>query len=159
MLFPLGFAENSIQLVPDGTLLLHVAIILVMVWVLNATLLKPISRILEERDKRTTGRRAEARDILNDVSEKLANYERSLRHARGEAYALAEAERAAAIQERQQKLNEMRLHLSDSVAQQKEAIQGQAEEARSTLGAEAQSMAREIGGRILNRPVSGAEMN
>ena len=31
MTFPLGFAENSIQLVPDGTLLLHVLLILVMV--------------------------------------------------------------------------------------------------------------------------------
>jgi F-type H+-transporting ATPase subunit b len=159
MVFPLGFAENSIQLVPDGTLLLHVVIILVMVWVLNATLLKPISRILEEREKRTRGRREEARGILGDVSESLARYERSLRQARGEAYALAETERAAAMQERQQKLNEMRLHLSESVAQQKEAIQRQAETERGKLGAEAQSMAREIGSRLLNRPVSGAGMN
>jgi hypothetical protein len=49
MVFPLGFAENSIQLVPDGTLLLHVLIILVMVYVLNATLFKPINLILEAR--------------------------------------------------------------------------------------------------------------
>ena len=40
----LGFAEDSIQLVPDGTLVLHVIIILVMVYVLNATLFKPIKR-------------------------------------------------------------------------------------------------------------------
>jgi F0F1-type ATP synthase membrane subunit b/b' len=49
----LGFAENSIQLVPDGTLILHVIIILVMVYVLNATLYKPINKILESREKRT----------------------------------------------------------------------------------------------------------
>src|SRR5260370_11712668 len=121
MLFPLGFAENSIQLVPAGTLLLHVAIILVMVWVLNATLLKPISSIGEEREKRTQGRREEARGILGDVSERLARYEGSLRQARSEAYALAETERAAAMQERQQKVNEMRLHSAESVAQQKDA--------------------------------------
>jgi len=42
MTLPLGLAENSIQLVPDGTLILHVLIILVMVYVLNATLFKPI---------------------------------------------------------------------------------------------------------------------
>jgi len=46
MTLPLGFAENSIQLVPDGTLLLHILIILVMVYVLNATLFKPINQIL-----------------------------------------------------------------------------------------------------------------
>ena len=60
----LAFAENSIQLVPDGTLILHIVIILVMVFVLNATLFKPINRILEEREKRTRGRSGEAQDIL-----------------------------------------------------------------------------------------------
>ena len=56
MPFVLGFAENSIQLVPDGTLILHVIIILVMVYVLNATLYKPINQILASREKRTRGR-------------------------------------------------------------------------------------------------------
>ena len=66
MVFPLGFAENSIQLVPDGTLILHVLIILVMVYVLNATLYKPINRILEAREKQTKGRLTEAQEILKD---------------------------------------------------------------------------------------------
>ena len=108
MTYPLGFAENSIQLVPDGTLILHVIIILVMVWILNKTLYKPINRILEAREKRTHGRMSEAQEILHDVSEKVSNYERQLRQARAEGYALAEQERIAAMQERQGKLNEMR---------------------------------------------------
>src|SRR5258708_1709110 len=90
MVYPLGFAENSIQLVPDGTLWLHVLIIIVMVYVLNATLFRPINRILEAREKRTRGRLTEAQEILSSVSEKLAEYERALRRARTEAYALAE---------------------------------------------------------------------
>ena len=53
MTLPLGLAENSIQLVPDGTLILHVLIILVMVYVLNATLFKPINQILAARERRT----------------------------------------------------------------------------------------------------------
>ena len=90
MTFPLGFAENSIQLVPDGTLILHVIIILVMVFVLNATLYKPINRILEARERRTRGRMSEAQEIMTDVSQKLANYEKQLRQARAYAYALSE---------------------------------------------------------------------
>ncbi len=62
----LAFAENSIQLVPDGTLFLHIAIILVMVFVLNHTLFKPINRILEERERRTRGRTGEAREICSE---------------------------------------------------------------------------------------------
>ena len=44
-------AETSIQLVPDATLLLHLVMVVVMVFVLDRTLLKPVNRILSERDK------------------------------------------------------------------------------------------------------------
>ncbi len=159
MTFPLGFAENSIQLVPDGTLLLHIVIILVMIYVLNATLYKPINRILEAREKRTRGRMSEAEEILRNVSEQLSQYERSLRQARGEAYSFTEHERAGAMQERQLKLNEMRQQLAESMAREKETIQRQTEEARGLLEVESRRIAREIGTRILSRPISGAEMN
>ncbi len=159
MTLPLGFAENSIQLVPDGTLILHVLIILVMVYVLNSTLFKPINRILEARERRTKGRLSEAQEILRTVGEQLANYERQLRQARGAAYAFSESERGAAMQERQQKLNEMRQQLSESIAQEKKAIEKQADEARGTLEVESRRLAREIGARVLSRPISDAEMN
>src|ERR1051326_7025485 len=69
-----GFAEDSIQLVPDGTLVLHVIIILIMVYVLNATLYKPINQILASREKRTRGRLSEAQEIMQSVSEKTGEY-------------------------------------------------------------------------------------
>ena len=159
MTYPLGFAENSIQLVPDGTLILHVIIILVMVWILNKTLYKPINRILEAREKRTHGRMSEAQEILTDVGEKVSNYERQLRQARAEGYALAEQERTAAMQERQGKLNEMRQQLSESIAQEKQTIQTQVEEARVTLNSESRRIAREIGERVLDRPIGSADVN
>jgi F-type H+-transporting ATPase subunit b len=153
MTFPLGFAENSIQLVPDGTLILHVIIILVMVFVLNATLYKPINRILEAREKRTRGRMSEAQEIMTDVSQKLANYEKQLRQARADAYALSEQERTAAMQERQQKLNEMREQLAGSIAQEKRVIAEQVEGARASLEDESQRIASDISSRVLNRRV------
>ena len=159
MTYPLGFAENSIQLVPDGTLILHVIIILVMVWILNKTLYKPINRILEAREKRTHGRMSEAQEILTDVSEKVSNYERQLRQARAEGYAMTEQERTLAMQERQGKLNEMREQLSESIAQEKQTIQTQVEEARVTLDGESLRIAREIGERVLDRPVGRGEVN
>jgi F-type H+-transporting ATPase subunit b len=159
MVYPLGFAENSIQLVPDGTLLLHVLIILTMVYVLNATLFKPINRILEAREKRTRGRLTEAQEILGNVSEKLAEYERALRAARTESYAFTEHERAGAMQDRQSALDEMRAKLAASTASEKEAISHQAEAARTTLDADARRIAVEIGSRVLSRPITNADLN
>jgi len=155
MTFPLGFAENSIQLVPDGTLILHVIIILVMVFVLNATLYKPINRILEAREKRTRGRMSEAQEIMTDVSQKLANYERRLRQARTDAYALSEQERTAAMQQRQQKLNEMRAELAESIMKEKQIIAEQAEGVRTSLEDDSRRLASDISSRVLHRPVSG----
>jgi F-type H+-transporting ATPase subunit b len=152
----LGFAENSIQLVPDGTLFLHIALILVMVFVLNRTLFKPINRILEEREKRTRGRSGEARGILQRVEESTANYERALREARAEGYRLMEQVRAEAMRERQLVLNSIREEVDRLTTEQKEAIAAQTEAARATLGSDALSIAREIGERILHRPISEA---
>ncbi|HEY6047192.1 MAG TPA: ATP synthase F0 subunit B [Pyrinomonadaceae bacterium] len=159
MTFPLGFAENSIQLVPDGTLLLHVILILVMVYVLNATLFKPINSILEAREKRTRGRLTEAEEIVQSVGEKLAEYERALRLARTEAYAFTEHERAEAMQERQKNLDAMRAKLAESIASEKIAVQHQAEEARASLEVESRRIAIEIGSRVLSRPIRDFDMN
>lgn len=159
MVYPLGFAENSIQLVPDGTLLLHVLIILVMVYVLNATLFKPINQILANREKRTRGRLTEAQQIMGNVSDKLSEYERALRAARNEAYAFSEHERAAAMQDRQKALDEMRAQLTASTAAEKEAINGQAEAARAALEDDAHRIALEISSRVLNRAITNADLN
>ena len=150
----LCFAENSIQLVPDGTLFLHIALILLMVFVLNATLFKPINRILEERERRTRGRSGNARDILHDVEEKMSLYERTLREARSEGYRLMEQERATALRERQIKLDAVREEIGRSIAEQKDALNAQVEHARATLKDDALQIAAELGAQILHRPVS-----
>jgi F-type H+-transporting ATPase subunit b len=138
---------------------LHVLIILVMVYVLNATLFRPINLILENREKRTRGRLTEAQEIMGNVSERLAEYERALRAARTEAYALSEHQRAAAMQDRQRELDEMRAQLAASISSEKKAIQSQAEAARITLEADARRIAVEIGTRVLSRPISDVELN
>ena len=152
----LAFAENSIQLVPDGTLFLHIAIILLMVFVLNATLFKPINRILEERERRTRGRSSEAHEILQRVEASMTRYERTLREARAEGYRLLEQERASAVTERQARLGAVREEINRSIGEEKEALRIQVEQARATLGQDARQLAAEIGSQILNRPISEA---
>ena len=75
--------------------------------------------------------------------------------ARAEAYALSESERGSAMQERQQKLNEMRQQLAESIAKEKQTINQQADEARASLENESRQIAGEISSRVLNRPVAG----
>ncbi|HZE64368.1 MAG TPA: ATP synthase F0 subunit B [Pyrinomonadaceae bacterium] len=144
-----ALAENSIQLVPDGTLLFHLALIVVMVALLNATLLKPINRILEERDRRTKGRLSEASKTLQLVEEKMRSYEAQLREARAAGYAAMERERAALSKEREQKIGEVKREVGALIAREKERIKAEASQVRSALGVTAQERAREISQRIL----------
>ena len=151
----LSFAE-SIQLVPDGTLFIHIAIILLMVFVLNRTLFRPVNRVLEERGRRTHGRSDEARKTIEQVEENLLRYERSLREARVESYHTMERQRAEAVGERQRRLALVRDEVSGSVEEEKRAIREQSAEARATLEGEARRVAASVSTQILGRSVGSA---
>jgi len=149
----LALAGNTIQLVPDGTLLFHLMLIVAMVALLNMTLLKPINRILEERDRRTKGRSSEAMSALEKVSAKLQEYERRTREARARGYMLLEEERSAASREREQRMATVKADVAIWLDAEKRALQAQQEQAKVTLGADAQARAKEITGQILGRPI------
>jgi len=140
----LGLADNTIQLVPDGTLFVHIAIILVMIYVLNRTLYKPINRILAERERRTHGFSGEAHKILNRIDQSIASYENTLRNARAEGYHLLEQQRAEAMSQRQLQLNRVREDIKHMVEEQKGAVEAQVSGARITLEEDARRIAREI---------------
>jgi F-type H+-transporting ATPase subunit b len=144
-----ALAENSIQLVPDGTLLFHLALIVLMVALLNATLLKPINRILEERDRRTKGRLSEAAATLRLVDEKIQDYEARLREARAAGYAAMERERASLSKERERQIGEVKSEIGAWVSKEKERIRADATSVRSALAITARERAHEISQRIL----------
>ena len=146
----LAFAE-SIQLVPDGTLVLHIVIIVTMVFVLNRILYKPISRVLDERESRTRGRSGEALEILRRVRESLSRHENSLRQARADGYRLLEQQQAEATGERQRRVLAVRKELEERIEEQKREIQAQADDARITLEGEAHRAAASISSQVLRR--------
>ena len=150
----LGLAGDFIQLVPDGTLILHGAIIIIMVVVLKRTLLRPINRILEERDRRTRGLLSEAEQTLVSIDQSLRQYEQTLRGARAEGYQLLERQRAEAVRERERQIASARELLSQQTLTEEQQIRSQAEVARTTLSKEARKIALRISSQILGRPIA-----
>ena len=155
----LAFAGNAIQLVPDGTLIFHLILIIAMVAILNATLLKPINRILEERERRTRGRLTEAQTVIGRVDEKMHDYERQLREARSEGYSLLEQERAVLSKNREQKLGELKAEIGTLLTQEKDRLASEGVQVQKALKAESQSLAVEISQHILRRPISGGSIS
>jgi F0F1-type ATP synthase membrane subunit b/b' len=143
----LAFA--GIQLFPDGTLFIHIALILIMIWVLNRTFFRPINRVLASRDKNKFGPGGEAEKILNDALEKEAKLNREMLSARSEGYELIEKQRADAVEERVRLIAAAKAETAAKFAAEKQALAQQAAAGRSTIAAEAESIADRIAGSIL----------
>ena len=145
-------AETAIQLVPDGTLLLHLLLVGIMVFVLNRTLLKPINQILAEREKQIAGRLKEAQMMASETQEKLRKYNEALREARTDGYRLLEKERAEGLKNKEEKLRQYRAEMSKQVAAQIETTRNQQQSVQGELESQAAAISNLISSQILRRP-------
>ena len=143
--------EATIQLVPDGTLLLHLLMVIVMVFILNRTLLKPINQILAEREKQVEGRLKEAQALAVETEQKLKQYNEALHAARIEGYKLLEKERADGLKEKDEKVRLYREQTSREVAAQLDHIKGQEQSVRQELETQAASISSLITSQVLRR--------
>jgi F-type H+-transporting ATPase subunit b len=145
-------AQASIQLVPDGTLLLHLLMVAVMVFILNRTLLKPINQILAERERQVEGRLQEAQMMAAETEEKLKTYNDALHEARVEGYRLLEKERAEGLKQKDEAVRLHREQISREVTEQIENTRRQEESVKKELEAQAGAISSLISTQILRRP-------
>jgi len=148
-MFLLVFQE--VRLVPDGTLFIHIALILIMIWVLNRTLFRPVNRIIEARERNKGGHSSEAQEILKNVSEKQSRIEAAMLEARSEGYELIERERAQAVIAWQEKIGEVKQDVEQTAARENTELDKQTRVARATIAAEAERMAERISSSILKQ--------
>jgi F0F1-type ATP synthase membrane subunit b/b' len=149
-MFVLALAEGAkIQLFPDGTIFIHIGMILLMIWILNRTLFRPINRILQSRENSTGGRSGEAQSILSQVAEKEAAYTNNLREVRTHSYELVENERNQAIAVRQGRIESVKTEMVELVAREKVGVETQFGSAKNDLAKEAEKLAEKITSNIL----------
>lgn len=139
----------QIQLIPDGTLFIHIALILIMIWILNRTFFRPINKVLESREKNSGGRATEAQEILNQVRDKNAAFDSAIREVRTEGYELIEKQRSKAVAKRQKEVEAVKGEVAGLLSTEKESIAQQAAEAQKSITDEAQKLAEKISANIL----------
>lgn len=150
----IAFALAGNVLSIDGSFLFVFATILVMIFLLNRTLFKPINKVLDERERLGVGRLAEAQRLLADYETRVAGYEEQLRVARAEAYQELESHRRQILAARTVKLDKIKAETSAQIAAARQEIEGQALTARQNLENDARVMAATISSQILQRPVN-----
>lgn len=147
-MFFLAFAE-SIQLLPDGTMFIHIVLILVMIWILNRTFFRPINEVIKSRDKTQGGRFTEAERILRKVGKKHAEVDAALLEARSESYELIERERKEAVSMRDAELSMVKDEVAGMVAGEYDELAQQTAQARAVISEDAERMAEKISANIL----------
>ena len=149
-MFLLALAEgNAVQLVPDGTIFIHIALILVMIWLLNRTFFRPINQVIETRERKRGGRFGESESLLKEVQEKEAKYNETIREARAHGYQLIESERAAALSQKQETVGAVKEEVDQTLDREAAELERQSLEARQVIASEAEVLAEKISSNIL----------
>ena len=150
MVLSVILAFQSVELVPNGTLLIHIALILLMIYILNRTFFRPINRILESRARNKGGHSSEAEQILKSVEEKRSRYDAAMLEARSKGYQLIEKQRTEAISNKQTKISSVKEEVAQMTAKERQELERQRTEARTMIAGEAEKMAEKISANILN---------
>ncbi|HKV41240.1 MAG TPA: ATP synthase F0 subunit B [Blastocatellia bacterium] len=152
-IFALEGGGNLIS--PDGSLVFVFILFIIFVFVINRLLFKPVGHVLDQRESLTEGSRHEARAALRLYDAKAMEYAAALRQARAESYRFLEQQRAHAIEERTQLLDQARQKAAGEIQLAKTELLRQAADARVSLETEALEIAAEIARSVLGRAVQG----
>lgn len=139
----------GIQLFPDGTLFIHIALILLMIWVLNRTLFRPINKVLEARENSKGGYGGAAEKILKEAGEKDSKYNAEILDARSKGYETIEKELKKATESRDAKIAEAKAEVASMLESGRSEISTLTGNARTEIAQNADKMAESIAATIL----------
>lgn len=140
---------QEVRLVPDGTMYIHIALILLMIWILNRTFFRPINNILKARERSKGGRSGEAQTILEQVGEKQNRYNEAMLKARSEGYEIIEKERGAAITQRIEKVSSVKVEVAQKIEREKQEVEKQTIAATAAIADDAEKIADQISANLL----------
>ena len=138
----------------DYTVLVQIVSFLVLWFLLTRLLFRPFVALLEEREKRTEGVKAEAAALVGEGERLRAQYESAIARAKGEGATAKEGILQQARQARERLLAEARAEAADSLAAVREEIQNELRRGRQPAAQEAEAIARQMAEKILGRGIA-----
>jgi len=135
----------------NSTLWLQLANFLVLIFILNVLLYKPILGIMEKRKKQFDGARDEVRGLHEAVEKKMAEYEEAVRKAKQQAM----EQKAELVKEGADEARKIVDAVRGVIPKMMEEFQGkmnrEIDEARNVLKNQSQRLSLEIAEKVLGR--------
>ncbi len=135
----------------DATVFVQFVCFLLVFFVLRSLLFKPLIKVLQEREKATEGDVKEAKARQREAENKMRKYERELERIREKASAEREKIRESGRAREREILEKARQEANAIVADGRETIDQQADEVRTQMDLEIQTLSKEIVATILGR--------
>ncbi|MGH7829798.1 MAG: ATP synthase F0 subunit B [Candidatus Binatia bacterium] len=137
----------------DYTIIVQIVSFLLLWFFLSRLLFRPFLRLLEEREQRTEGARAEAA-LLREEAERLrAEYEEQVMRAKDEGASIKEALRHEAAKARERLLGEARETASRRLEAMRAEMQRELQRGRELGAREADAVGAQMVEKILGRKV------
>lgn len=133
---------------------LQMALVVALVFILSATLIRPILATFQERENRAVKPAEESRSLLAAAESRTLQYEESLRKAAAEALAAKRKKMEEAGRTERKRVEAVVEESNRHVEEMKVRIDAEKVEAGKVLRAEVSHLSREIAGKVLGRPVA-----
>ncbi|MBN1569270.1 MAG: ATP synthase F0 subunit B [Acidobacteria bacterium] len=135
----------------DASIIPAIIIFLILIFVLNQLLFKPLMRVQAERESRTTGLMSRTQEELKHHLNLLNQYQASIKNARMEGYRRQEQLRAEALKKRAEVLAQSRTAAERMILDSRDSINSQIAMVKQQLTLDAQELAQRITSTILGR--------
>ena len=141
-------------MLPDLSVVWVIFFVLLLTFVLNRLLFKPLLRVMEERQRAITSARELAERSAHEARRASAEFDRKTGEARAELYRQMDEMRRTALDERAAIMDRTRAEAESEIAAASGKLQVEAEEARRRLSTDAEALGAAVAERILGRKAS-----
>ncbi|MEW6489435.1 MAG: F0F1 ATP synthase subunit B [Thermodesulfobacteriota bacterium] len=137
----------------NATLLVQLVNFLLLMYLLNRLLFRPMLRVLEERSDRTEGRRKQAAQLSSESQALWDDYQKRLQAAKADADRTRTQVIRQAEAQRDRLLEAASGEADKAVTQVRARLRAESEDARKALRAQVAPLATAVAQRILGRAV------
>jgi F-type H+-transporting ATPase subunit b len=137
----------------DGSVFIQIVNFLVLIWVLNIVLYRPIRNMLLQRREKVSGLEGTIEDANTQMTEKDEAFSRGIKEARAKGLREKESLIKEGEAEEKEIVGRINEKAQAELAQVKDKIAKEAQEVRDTLMKEVDAFASDIGQKILGRAV------
>lgn len=140
-----------IKVIPDISLVYQMVNFLILLFVLNLVLYKPIRKVLLERKAKIKGMEKEAEKAATDLVAGEESYKEGLKAARSEGLKEKETFIEQASAEEKEILDQINKKAQANLAQIRQQVAEETQKARESLEKDVEVYAKAIGEKILGR--------